>query len=127
VSWIRPAGAKEGFDIRKLQGKERLVPDPTDRNVFRDVQEVLRNVMLGWGQELLTVLWKVLMVHCDRIEKRLQNSFPESTISTEIERRYMEAAWREIEESSRAVIHDTMEELFSEDQEKKSESEPNKE
>ena len=62
----------------------------------------------GWGQEVLQTLWKVLMVHCDSIEKRMQQSFPQSALMTEVERRFFEAALKEIRDTSREVIEDTI-------------------
>lgn len=105
ISWI------DGVDIRKLSGAERYAIDPTD-GVKKDIQVVLRNVLLGWGHELLTTLWKIAMVHSDRIEKRYQNEFPDSAIMTDVERRFMETVIKEIEDSSRVVIQDTIETIL---------------
>jgi hypothetical protein len=85
ISWI------DGLSLRNLTPEQRLVLDPTD-GVRRDIQVVLRNIILGWGPEITTVLWKILMVHSDKIEKRLQNAFPDSTILTDVERSFMETA-----------------------------------
>jgi hypothetical protein len=72
------------------------------------VQVALRNILLGWGQEVVQTLWKMLMVHSDRIEKRMQASFPDSTLMTDVEKRLFEAALREIHDASREVIEDTV-------------------
>jgi hypothetical protein len=106
ISWI------DGVSIRNLEGVSRLASDPTDEGKKKDVQVVLRNLILGWGQELTMTLWKVLMVHSDRIEKRLQNAFPDSVIMTDVERRFTETAMKEIEDASRAIIQDTVTEIF---------------
>jgi len=118
VTWVN------GISIRDLSGTDRAVTDPTGKEGEKcDVQVAIRNIFLGWGQEVLQTLWKVLMVHCDKIEKRLQASFPDSTIMTEIERRFFDAALKEIGDANREVIEDTVskvldEELDSEEKER---------
>jgi len=103
VTWVN------GISIRDLSGTDRAVTDPTGKEGEKcDVQVAIRNIFLGWGQEVLQTLWKVLMVHCDKIEKRLQASFPDSTIMTEIERRFFDAALKEIGDANREVIEDTV-------------------
>lgn len=107
ISWI------DGIDLRGLKGVARLVTDA--EGVKRDIQVVLRDTILGWGQELVTTLWKIAMVHSDRIEKRYQAEFPDSTIMTETERRFMETLLKEIEDSNKAVIIDTLQEAVDEE------------
>jgi hypothetical protein len=110
ISWI------DGTDIRALKGLQRLVVDPTDSTGARkDIQVVLKNIIMSWGPEMVTVLWKILMVHSDKIEKRLQNAFPDSTILTDVERRFMETALKEIEDSAKFVIQDTVEKILTEE------------
>lgn len=99
ISWIN------GVDIRKLEGKARTVTDPTDGS-RRDIQVVLRNIILGWGLEIQTVLWKVMCVHCQRIEDRLVKSFPDSAIFTEVEKRLLAQAVQDITEHSQSLIAD---------------------
>jgi hypothetical protein len=95
----------DGINIRALNPKQRLVKDPTSTIlVHRDIQVVLRNIIGGWGQEVVNILWKVLMVHSQKIEDRLIQSFPESSIMTEVEKRFFDKAMKEIEEINRAVI-----------------------
>lgn len=114
ISWIN------GVNVRALTPAQRMVIDPTD-GVQKDIQVTLRNIILGWGQELVGVLWKVLMVHCDRIEKRLQDNFPDSALMTDTEKRFMDQAIKEIEEAAQATIQNTVEELFTEELPKKEE------
>jgi hypothetical protein len=101
VTWIN------GISIRNLMEEQRILIDPTT-NEKSDVQVVLRNIFLGWGQEVLQTLWKILMVHTDNIEKRMQKNFPQSTLMTEVERRFFEAALKEIHDASKEVIEDTV-------------------
>lgn len=103
VTWVN------GITIGQLTPEERIVPDPTAKDKIKaDVQVVLRNIFLTWGQEVLQTLWKILMVHQDKIEKRMQKDFPESTLMTEVERRFFEAALKEIHDASRDVIEDSL-------------------
>jgi len=99
ISWIN------GIQIRGLEGAYRNITDPTDGQ-RRDIQVVLRNILAGWGQEILAVLWKVVCVHCQRIEDRLVQSFPDSAIMTEVEKRFMEQAIREIADQNQSLIKD---------------------
>lgn len=103
----------DGISIRTLAPAQRLVKDPTDRLTLRkDIQVVLRNILGGWGQEVTNILWKVLMVHSQKIEDRLIASFPESAIMTEVEKRFFEQALKEIEEVNKAVITEEVTNLF---------------
>jgi hypothetical protein len=100
-----------GISIRNLTPEQRIVTDCTSKEEKKpkvDVQVVLRNIFLGWGQEVLLTLWKLLMVHSDKIEKRMQQNFPESTMMTEVERRLFESALKEIRDASKEVIEDTI-------------------
>jgi hypothetical protein len=103
----------DGINITELSESQRIIPDPTTKEkAKRDIQVVLRNILLGWGQELLTTLWKLLMVHSDKIEKRLKDSFPESAIMTEVERRFFDVALKEIEDATKAVVSDAIAETL---------------
>lgn len=109
ISWI------DGMDIRALREKNTVVKDSDGVN--RDIQVVLRNVIMGWGQELVQTLWKIAMVHSEKIEKRYQAEFPDSTIMTEVERRFMDTVLKEIEDSSKDVIADSVRQLFEAEKE----------
>jgi hypothetical protein len=108
VSWIG------GKSLRGLTPAQRLVPDPTDNGVLKDVQVVLRNLMMTWGEEVTEVLWRVLMVHSQKIEDRLKEEFPDSAIMTEVERRLFEQAMKYIESSQQKAIVDEAEDIFKE-------------
>jgi ribosomal protein S3AE len=112
ISWVNQV------DIRKLAPMERMVVDPRDGQ-SKDIQIVLRNLMEGWGQEHVKVLWKVLMVHSQSIEDRLLESFPETAIMTDAERRLTERARAEIEATTREVIDDQVARMFEADEEVK--------
>ncbi len=116
ITWI------EGTNIRDMAPVQRIVTDPTTGKKA-DIQQVLRNILMGWGQELLGVLWKLLMVHSDKIEKRLRMSFPESDLTTDIERRFFEAALKEVEDTTRSVLTDTVAESMEEEMSEEEKSE----
>jgi hypothetical protein len=118
ISWI------DGIDIRNLPVEKRFVPDPTDPNrAVRDVQVVLRNTIMTWGQELVESLWKVLMNHSQNIEDRLKSEFPQSAMMTEVEARLIERARKQMDTSFQTIrdeqvasAYDTMTEKPEEEQ-----------
>jgi hypothetical protein len=71
----------------------------------------LTNVVRSWGTVLVGVIWKILMVHTQRLEDRLFESFPQSVVMTDVEKRFMERAMEELEEMGRAAVRDTLEKI----------------
>jgi len=112
VSWIA-IGDGPGLSLRTLAGVQRIVTDPKD-NVQKDIQVVLRNVITGWGEELVGVLCKVYMTHCQRVEDRLLSKFPDSATQTEVEKRFMANALMEIEDATKTQIRETVADIFKE-------------
>lgn len=110
ISWIN------GIEIRTLTPSQRRVQDPRDGSE-RDIQVVLRDLLKGWGQEIVQVLWRVLMVHSQNIENRLLESFPEAAVITEAERRFTERARKEIEDQNREAIEDQITQLYADNAE----------
>ena len=108
-SWI------DGIDIRALTSEQRFVADPTDEGKVRDIQVVLRNLIMGWGQETMEILWKVLMTHSQNIEDRMKNQFPDSAVMTEVEQRLFEQARQQIEERNQVIIDETVSKLYETD------------
>jgi hypothetical protein len=105
ISWI------DGYDIRSLPIEKRFVTDPTDGKV-KDVQVCLRNLIMGWGQELTEVLWKVLMTHSQRMEDRMKEQFPESATITEVEARLMEQARKQVEAANKVIVEEAVAKLY---------------
>jgi hypothetical protein len=105
ISWI------DGQDIRNLDPSKRFVTDPTDGAV-RDIQVALRNLIMGWGQELVEVLWKVVMTHSQRMEDRLKEQFPDSATMTEVEARLFEQARQQIEETNKVIVQEAVAKLY---------------
>lgn len=102
ITYLQVDGGK-GINIRELPQSERYIKHPvTKENV--DIQVALRDSLLGWGHELVGVLWKVLMTHSQKIENRIFEQFPDSAVLTDVERRFMKQAMDEIEEATRQVI-----------------------
>lgn len=102
-----------GVSIHLLKGKDRLVVDPTD-GMKKDIQVVLRELVKSWGQEVVAVIWKLLMVHLQNIEDRLLESFSDVQRTTEVEARYRERAEQEVDAVAREVIRDQLNNLFQE-------------
>jgi len=115
ISWI------DGIDLRDLPLERRFLPDITDKDKpLRDCQTVLRNIIMGWGQELVEVLWKVLMTHSQNIEDRLKEQFPDSATLTEVERRLFERARKQIDDANKAILDEQVSSRYE------TESEPEK-
>jgi|SRR5271157_2117603 len=108
ISWI------DGIDIHNLPLDKRFTPDPTDPDrKLRDVQVVLRNVLMGWGQELVEVLWKVIMNHSQNIEDRLKEQFPSSAIMTEVEARLIDRARKQFQDNMQVIQDETVSALYN--------------
>lgn len=107
ISWI------DGINLRALPEDRRFVADPTDaQKAVKDVQVVLRNMLLGWGQEIVELLWKVVMTHAQNIEDRLKGQFPAQSIMTEVEQRLFERAQKQIDEVNQAIVDEAVSELY---------------
>jgi hypothetical protein len=113
ISWIA-LGDGPGVNLRTLSAEKRISVDPKD-GLQKDIQVVLRNLITGWGEELVGVLWKVFMVHAQRIEDRLTQAFPDSAVMTEVEKRFMATALAEIDDATKNQIRETVAEIFKED------------
>jgi hypothetical protein len=112
ISWI------DGIDIRNLAVESRFVSDPTDPNkAVRDVQVVLRNTIMTWGQELVESLWKVIMNHSQNIEDRLKNEFPQNAMMTEVEARLIERARKQMDESFQVIRDEQVAALYENEKE----------
>lgn len=118
ISWI------DGIDIRHLPNEKRFVPDPTDPNkAVRDIQTVLRNTIMTWGQELTESLWKVIMNHSQNIEDRLKSEFPQNALMTEVEQRLIERARKQMDENFQVIRDEQVAALYDTTPEKLTEEE----
>lgn len=102
ISWVN------GISIR--DNRDAYVTDPTTGQEVV-LRVALRNLLMGWGQEVMNVLWKILMVHCQKIEDRLFESLPDSQIMTEVEKRFIGQAMQEIQEAQQVVYRDAIKEI----------------
>jgi hypothetical protein len=108
ISWI------DGVNLKNLPPEKRMVIDPTTGQQTM-WQPALRNVILTWGLEVMNVMWKVFMVHSQRIEDRLKNAFPDSAVMTEVEKRFIDLALQDIEAQAREIIQENLSALKIED------------
>jgi hypothetical protein len=107
ITWL------DGLDIHNLTPDKRFVIDPTDPNrAVKDIQVVLRNLIMGWGQELVETLWKVLMTHSQKIEDRYRDQFPQNAIMTEVEARLVERARRQLDDSFKVIREEAVATLY---------------
>ena len=88
-----------------------IVPNPSNPEELLDVHRVLRAQMLSWGPELLQVVWKIYMVHCQNVENKLLDQFPESAVMTEYEQQF----YKRTMEMMAEISQDMVSELESED------------
>jgi hypothetical protein len=113
ITWV------DGIDILNMPKENRFVPDPTDPNrAMRDIQVVLRNVLMGWGQEIVEILWKVVMNHSQNIEDRLTQEFPESAKFTDVEARLVQRARQELDSSFQVIRDEAVAALYDNETEK---------
>ena len=106
ISWVN------GIDLKGR--KDEFVVDPTT-NQEMTLRVVIRNLIMGWGQEVVNVLWKILMVHCQKIEDRLFESLPDSQIMTEVEKRFIGQALQEIQDAQQEVYKEAIKEIANTD------------
>lgn len=103
ISWIN------GVNLR--EHKDDIINDfSTGEEV--QLRTALRDLIMGWGQEVVNVLWKILMVHCQQLEDRLFESLPDTQIMTEVEKRFIQQAMQEISESQTQVYREAAQELL---------------
>jgi hypothetical protein len=107
ITWLN------GYSLKDMTPAQRLVNDPTNPSVKVDIQVALRNCILGWGMEVLEIMWKVLMTHSQRIEEELAKQFPDNAVMTETEKRLFERARKEIEDTEKVIIHEAVSQLYN--------------
>jgi hypothetical protein len=107
ISWINGVPITDRYNT--------YVTDPTSKEE-KPIIAVLRDMMLStWGQEVIGILWKIMMVHCQKIEDRLLESLPESSIMTEVEKRFLAQAMQEIAEAQRQTYEEAAQEALTSD------------
>jgi hypothetical protein len=104
ISWIN------GLDLSTLEGPARLVNDAKTGEKI-DYRVMIRRTITGWGTEVMQVMWKMLMVHMQKIEDRLFESLPDEATMTAVESRYRERIERELDEATKDVLAKRITEL----------------
>lgn len=98
ITWINGVTIDEGLYANDPYGEGQ-----------RPVRLILVDTLLRWGQEAVLVLWKIYMVHCQRIEDSLMEQLPDAQILTETERRFLRRMEDELAELGAAAIQETAE------------------
>lgn len=111
ITWLG-LGGSAGISLRDLPEDRRWCKDPTDGGKVKDVQVVLRNLLMGWGQEITEILWKVLMTHSQNIENRMAEQFPDSAVMTATEARLFEQARKQIDEQTKVIVQEQVAAMY---------------
>lgn len=98
ITWINGVTIDEGLYANDPYGEGQ-----------RPVRLILVDTLLRWGQEAVLVLWKIYMVHCQRIEDSLLEQLPDAQILTETERRFLARIEDELAEMGATAIQETAE------------------
>lgn len=98
ITWINGVPINDGL----------YATDPYEGGV-RPVRLILVDTLLRWGQEAVLVLWKIYMVHCQRLEDNLLEQLPDAAIMTEAERRFMARVEDELTELGAKALQETAE------------------
>lgn len=80
--------------------------DPVTKS-DRPTRLILVDLIAGWGQEAVLVLWKIYMVHCQNLENELMEQLPDATVMTEVEKRFMERITDELAALGAQAITET--------------------
>lgn len=96
ITWINGVKVEEGTYSTDPYTKEE-----------RPVRAIMRDVFRRWGKEVVLTLWKVYMVHCQRVEDNLIEQLPDSTIMTQAEARFMAQVADELKALGVEALTDT--------------------
>lgn len=77
----------------------------------RTVRAILRDMFARWGAQAVLVLWRIYMVHCQRLENNLIEQLPDAAIMTEVERRWMDLVADELKVVGVAALTGAMGEV----------------
>ena len=89
-------------DLRKID----FAKDPYTGE-DKPVRTILVDMFGHWGQEVVLVLWKVYMNHCQKLEDDLLEQLPDAQIMTHVEQRFLDRVGEELAARSAAVIQET--------------------
>ena len=75
----------------------------------RPIRPLLRDLFKRWGNQVILVLWKIYMVHCQTVEDNLVEQLPDSVVMTKVEERFMQQVADELKAVGVAAMTDTLE------------------
>lgn len=91
---------------------DEYIAHPLKEHISMNIRVVLRDILMTWGVETVSILWKILMVHNQKIEDDLIESFPDTVVMTRFEQRFFEQTMQELDEARKgilsAVVSDTL-------------------
>lgn len=97
VTWINGVRVTEDLVLR----------DPVTGS-DRPIRPILRDTFLRWGYQAVLILFKVYMLHCQRMEDGLLEQLPDGQIMTEVERRFMEQIAEELKATGVTALSSAM-------------------
>jgi hypothetical protein len=115
----RAVTSVNGFRLADVT--DPYVTDPSNPEKTIPLRAAIRNQFLSWGPEALQLAWKIYMVHCQNLEDRLFDSFPDATVMTEYEQKFFERTLRAVDEFNREMMEELSDSVSSEEVEAKSE------
>ena len=102
ITWINGVKIHDGLYAKDPYGSGE-----------RPVRLILVDTLRRWGQEAVLILWKIYMVHCQKIEDNLHEQLPDALIATEVERRLLARMEEELVAQGVAAISETAEAITS--------------
>lgn len=96
--------------INGVRVTEDLVLHDSYAGKDRPVRPILRDTFLRWGYQAVLILFKVYMLHCQRMEDGLLEQLPDGQIMTEVERRFMEQVAEELKATGVSALASAMDE-----------------
>lgn len=81
----------------------------------RPIRPLLRDLFLRWGNQVILVLWKIYMVHCQTVEDNLVDQLPDSVVMTKVEERFMQQVADELKAVGVAAVTETLEVASADD------------
>lgn len=94
--------------------KDLYATDPLSGET-RPIRPILREMFLRWGGQPVLVLWKIYMVHCQRVEDNLTEQLPDSQIMTTVEARFLNQVAEELKAVGVAALTESVEEPESDE------------
>lgn len=71
-----------------------------------EIRTAIANMLSEWGVTVVGILWKILMVHTQRLEDKLIGQFSDATIMTQAESTFLQRAMDEIDAMASEKVED---------------------